>query len=146
MRSWCMQCLFLPGVSSSASSIRQSNCGPCRRHIRLSAKSWEVFWRHLLCCSPGPTHEAWLKCQKSTGLSEVIWCNAITKVKKIKILHGYAITCPLFQLLLLPPLTDVRIGIWMLGNEKVIHHEVTCAELWMLVTAHEWEQEYVQLV
>lgn len=60
MRSWCMQCLFLPGLGS----IRQSNCGP-RGHIRLSGKHWEVFWRHLLCCSLGPTHEAALKCQKA---------------------------------------------------------------------------------
>lgn len=49
-------------------------------------------------------------------------------------LHGYAITCPLFQLLLLPPLTDVRIG---MRNEKGIQHEVSCAYVfWMLVTAH----------
>lgn len=63
MRSWCMQCLFLPGFGFAASSIRKSNCGP-QRHIRLSVKHWEVCWRHLLCCSPGPTHETWLKCQK----------------------------------------------------------------------------------
>lgn len=50
MRSWCMQCLFLLGFGSSASSIR-SNCGP-HRHIRLSVTHWEVCWRHLLCCSP----------------------------------------------------------------------------------------------
>lgn len=72
----------------------------------------------------------------STGVSEVIWYNAITKVKQIKTMHGYAITCPLCELLALPLLTDVRFGIWMLGNERVIQHEVTCAELWMLVTAH----------
>lgn len=63
MRTWCMQCLFLPGLPSAASSIRQSNCGP-HLHIRLSLKHWEVFWRHLLCCSLGPMHETWTKCQK----------------------------------------------------------------------------------
>lgn len=55
--------LFLLGFGSAASFIRPSNCGP-HRHIRLSVKHWEVCWRHLLGCSQGPTHAAWLQCQK----------------------------------------------------------------------------------
>lgn len=129
MRSWCMQGLFLPGLLASSNRQRPTWPWVSPTHPTVSETLGGFPGDTCSAALRGPVHEAWTERLNSPGLSEVIWCNAITKVKKTKTLHGYAITCPLLHLLSLPPLTDVRVGIWMLRNEKTIQHEVTCKAL-----------------
>lgn len=95
------------GLNFAALITRRSDYRP-HRHIRQSDRNTgRVSWRHLLCSSQDLNQEP-----KSTSqLSEHIWCNAITKVNKRKILNGYAVTWPRFQLSLLLLVTDVRVGL-----------------------------------
>ena len=97
-----------------------------RPNIRQPVRHWDFFllWTPALLLS-GVLAWDLNQVPKSPGLSEVVWCYAIIKVKKAKIQSGYTVTWPLFQLSLLPSMTDVRFGILLRTNEKVIQRKVT---------------------
>ena len=121
---------------------RQRSSGP-PRHIRLSEEHRAVSWRHLLRCSPGPTHEARTWGQKAPGRVKVFDVTPSPRWRRLKhsrVKHYMSSSSTL------PPLTDARIGVWTLRNERTFQREVTCAEFWMQVAAHVRLRQFAQIV